>query len=281
MSKNFKTGLFKRRELLLYGLEENQIDIIIKYQKLLPILQEDNDKLINTRLLHEQLKLKTKYADWIPNMIQHLDLNEGKDYKVLYMKDNEIVQENDELFKQNVEDMNKNQLSRSGISTDYFTNIEIAKEISMIAGIGNRVNQETKEISKIARKYFIYIEQAFKDRYNWNVERDKTLIKCKELKDTIQENEKILLDTVPCWSANVYQAEFCLLNEVVTGMNAKTFREENNLKPSDPIRNHFTKDTLNIIAELEKFDADLIAMMDIYDYEARRKLLRKKFLKIA
>jgi phage anti-repressor protein len=177
-SNNLKRGKFDRKELSLYELKDEEINIILEYQKVLPILQEENQKWINTRDLHTQLKLKKHYTEWMDNIIEQLDLENFKDYHVHFKGNVKFTEE--EISK-----MNAQQRSRYGISENYYTNIENAKEIAMIAGIGNRVNQETKEISKIARKYFIYIEKAFKNRIEWNMDRDDTLIKCKTLRGAI------------------------------------------------------------------------------------------------
>jgi anti-repressor protein len=135
--------------------------LILNYQKVLPILQEEGVSGINTRKLHEQLKLSRQYDKWIDNMIEQLDLQEGIDIKSL------------KTISKTKDD------GRPKI--DYFVDLENAKEMAMIAGIGNRVNKETKEISKIARRYFIYIEKAFKNRVERNQDRDDTLIKCKNI----------------------------------------------------------------------------------------------------
>ena len=39
-SNNLKKGNFDRKELSLYGLKDEEIDLILTYQKVLPILQD-------------------------------------------------------------------------------------------------------------------------------------------------------------------------------------------------------------------------------------------------
>lgn len=255
-SKNLKTGKFKNEELKLYGLEESEIDVILEYQKVLPILQDEGVNGVNTRKLHSQLKLSRQYDKWMDNVIEQLDLQIDIDIKSL------------KTISKNQED------GRPRI--DYFVAIETAKEISMIAGIGNRVNKETKEISKIARRYFIYIEKAFKERCEWNKDRDNTLIKCKTLKGAIIKNKLELDKSRPSYCHNNFVSEFCLLNEVIMGMSATQYRALKGISKSTPIRNTFGEKELEVIHILEQYDSDLISVQNEYNWNKRKEYLSKK-----
>ena len=46
-SNNLKKGNFDRKELSLYGLKDEEIDLILTYQKVLPILQDEGVKGIS------------------------------------------------------------------------------------------------------------------------------------------------------------------------------------------------------------------------------------------
>ena len=50
-SNNLKKGNFDRKELSLYGLKEEEIDLILTYQKVLPILQDEGVNGVNTRIV--------------------------------------------------------------------------------------------------------------------------------------------------------------------------------------------------------------------------------------
>lgn len=254
-SNNLKSGKFDRKELNLYGLKDEEIELILNYQLVLPILQEENNNWINTRELHEQLLVKKHYTEWFDNIINQLDLEEDITYKTTFH------------FKGN----------RSNVkTTEYFVNLENAKEIAMIAGIGNRVNQETKNISKIARKYFIYIEKAFKNRVEWNQDRDDTLIKCKTLRGAIIKYKNELNETRPTYYNNNFISEFCLLNEVIIGMSASQYRKLKGLDKNTPIRNTFTEKELEIVHILEQYDSDLIMIQNEFNWNKRKEYLSKK-----
>ena len=256
-SKNIRKGKLTEKELKTYKLKDNEINIILTYQEKLPILQEDNDSWVNTRYLHEQLKLSRQYDKWIKNIFEQLDLNYEIDIKSL------------KTISKNKDDGRP--------KTDYYVTTETAKEIAMIAGIGNRVNPETKELSKITRKYFIYIEKALRNRIEWNYDRDGTLIKCKTLKQAIVKYNNELSKTKPIYMDNNFVSEFCLLNEAIIQMSASRYRQINGLKKSEPIRNTFDEKTLEYIYELEVYDADLIMINNEFDRNKRLELLKKKY----
>jgi phage anti-repressor protein len=258
-STNLKSGKFTTKELKLYNLNDKEIETILKYQEQLPILQEDNETWINTRDLHNQLKVSRDYSDWIKQQIRDLDYEENLDYKQFTLS--------------------KGKTSEQGgrPKTNYYTSIENAKEIAMIAGAkGGKTGKELKELSKIARKYFIYIEKAFKQRYEWNEDRDNTLIKCKVLRKSIIRNKGELDKTRPSYCNNNFIAEFCLLNEVIIGMSAKQYRAIKGLNKSAPIRNTFSERELELVHLLEQYDADLITVQNEYDWNKRKEYLSKK-----
>lgn len=66
------------------------------------------------------------------------------------------------------------------------------------------------------------------------------------------------------------QGEFCLLNEVIIGMSATQYRNKKGLRRSHPIRNTFSEKQLEYVEELERYDADLILVQNIFDYEKEK-----------
>lgn len=261
-SNNIKKGKFTAKELEIYKSDKNEIETILEFQKQLPILQESEGNMIDGRKLHKQLKVGRDYTNWIKEQLDELDANEGIEYSPLKAK-----------------------TSKNGgrPKTEYFLTLDTAKEIAMIAGVkGGRTNPELKHLSKITRKYFIYIEKAFKNRQSWNRDRENTIIKCKELKHSLILYKRNLIHTVPEWfHGNQFIAEFSLLNEVIIGMSASQYRTLHNLNKSHPIRNTFSETQLEWVDELERYDADLIKVQEIFDYEKRKEILLKKFKSIS
>lgn len=180
-SESFKDGKFTEKELKQYGLSDDEISTILEYQALLPILQEENENWISARLLHDQLKVSRDFTNWIKKQIDDMELLENIDYKL-----------------ETLSKTNQNNHGGDRHSLDYLIQVSTAKEIAMVAGSkGGNTSKELKEISKLVRKYFIIIENAFKNRTNWNQNRKNTLINCKELRGALITKREELLNGVP------------------------------------------------------------------------------------
>lgn len=262
-SKSYKDGNFTEDELKQYGLSEDEIATILEYQALLPILQEENENWISARLLHNQLKVSRDFATWIKKQINDMELLENVDYKL------------DSPLK-----VNQNNHGGDRRSVDYLIRVSTAKEIAMVAGSkGGKTSVELKAMSKLARKYFIIIEKAFKSRTNWNKNRKSALINCKELRGALITKREELLNGVPEWitNGNLYSIEFSLLNTVILGMSATQYRKEHNISSNEQIRNYFSEDQLDDVERLERYDAQLIISQEIYTYEERKQILQTEY----
>jgi len=259
-SKSYKDGNFTKDELKQYGLSEDEIATILEYQALLPILQEENENWISARLLHNQLKVSRDFATWIKKQINDMELLENVDYKL------------DSPLK-----VNQNNHGGDRRSVDYLIRVSTAKEIAMVAGSkGGKTSVELKAMSKLARKYFIIIEKAFKSRTNWNKNRKSALINCKELRGALITKREELLNGVLEWITN-YSIEFSLLNTVILGMSATQYRKEHNISSNEQIRNYFSEDQLDDVERLERYDAQLIISQEIYTYEERKQILQTEY----
>ncbi|HDK7176580.1 TPA: antA/AntB antirepressor family protein [Clostridium botulinum] len=268
-SKNLKKGKLTKDELKLYDLEDKEINIILEYQKKLPVLQKENENWVNARILHNELGVGRDFTTWIKQQVEDLDLEEEKEYNIRWVKGSDT-------FKGDAS--NSNKMVALGYNKEYFIIIEIAKEVAMVAGAkGGRTGKELKERSKIARKYFIYIEKAFKNRYEWNLDREDTIIKCKTLKSALIKYKNQVIKTIPKYTHNnQFIAEFCLLNEVIIGMSASEYKKRKGFSKDFPIRNSFSEKELELVQILEQYDSDLIRIQNEFNYEDRRKFLSKK-----
>lgn len=100
---------------------------------IIPVYQSDKGaKLVNVRELHTFLEVNSKFADWIKNRIEKYGFIENHDFITL----------------------SKN-LENGGRSIDYVFKLEPAKEIAMI---------ENNEKGKQVRRYFIYVEEKYKEK---------------------------------------------------------------------------------------------------------------------
>lgn len=259
-NSNLRKNKFKEDELIQYvkngDLKESDIKIIMDYQKLLPVLQQEDGSWIDARTLHKELGVKKKFADWIKIRIDKYEFIEIDDYKLDFPKKG-----------------NQNSHGGDRKSLHYSLTLDMAKELSMV---------ENNKIGRISRKYFIAIDKAFKARRLWNIDRWETLEHYKNYRKIINLSKKELMPTMPDWckkrgDQGIFMGEANLLNEVIIGMSASDYRFKHCLPKNEPVRNHFNNFELQIIAELEKFDTDLIRLQEMYDYEERKKLLTKKY----
>lgn len=150
---------------------------------------EQGQKLVSGRELHEVLKVQKPFTDWIPVQLKNVDAIENEDYTKVHFKVN---------------------LSKTGqTSHDYILTLDIAKEICMCVGVAPRTNEETRKLSKQVRKYFIECEkqlaQVRLDSYmidnpieraeRWieeEKERQRLALEVKEKQKELEEKEKEL-----------------------------------------------------------------------------------------
>lgn len=249
VSDNLKQGKFTRDELLLYSLKDKEIDTILEYQKVLPVLSENTRNWIEGRILHSQLQVKTKFTDWMIGRIDKYGFVDSEDFI--------LVSEKKETNNP------KNPYTEF---IDYKLTLDTAKQLAMV---------QNNEIGQIARRYFIYIEKAFKNRLEWNRDRQSTLDNFKNLNRALYKVGDKLSNTPDyCW--NNQMGESCLLNEIIIGMSSKRYKEINGLPKDAIIRNTFNERQLELYHLLEQYDADLMEIQEEYDYEERRKYLTRK-----
>ena len=60
-------------------------------------------------------------------------------------------------------------------------------------------------------------------------------------------------------------------------MSATQYRKEHNISSNEQIRNYFSKDQLDDVERLERYDAQLIISQEIYSYEERKQILQTEY----
>ncbi|MED1476841.1 antA/AntB antirepressor family protein [Bacillus pseudomycoides] len=109
----------------------NQLKVIAN--EMLPVYQNENgEKFVNARELHEQLMSKQKFADWIKKRIENYAFTEDEDFFVSLGKS-----------------------SGGRPSTEFILTMDTAKEIAMV---------ENNEMGRAIRKYFIEVEKRFRQQ---------------------------------------------------------------------------------------------------------------------
>lgn len=253
-SKCLKDGCYKRNELEVYGLTKEDIEIIMQYQKQFPeLLQDVEGFVVDARQLWEQLGRPQGNDDnGFSKFIKRKVLEKG------FVEDVDYV-----LTK------TKTGIRKNVVQKEYTLTVDTAKNVCMM---------ENTEAGRLIRRYFIITERAFRNRIEWNFDRDDTIIHCKQLQRAMMKYHGKLLSNKPEWARSVQQAEFALFNNVVLGMSATEYRKLNGMSKSGNIRNTFTETQLEYVAELERYDADLLMVQNMFDYEERKDLVTKKFI---
>lgn len=98
-----------------------------------------------------------------------------------------------------------------------------------------------------------------------------TRIECPELTDALKR-----LNTD---NPFVYANEFDLINKLVLGLSSKDFRELHGVKKGESIRPYLTKQQIELIQKLQKYDSVLVDVLPKYD--ERKKALEKFYESIA
>lgn len=101
----------------------------IAKNELLPIVTQNNVQLVDARLLHQKLRSKQQFSNWVQNRIKDFGFEIGKDFYT-------------NLYKSS---------GRPG--TDYLLTLDMAKELAML---------ERNEIGRNIRRYFIAKEKELR-----------------------------------------------------------------------------------------------------------------------
>lgn len=122
------------------------------------ISNERGQQLVSGRELYEKLKVKQDFTDWMKKQLDFVDAVESQDYQITWYK-------NDDPLKEVVEfNGSSKSMSRRGFMQEYTLTLNIAKEICMVVGTASRTNQETRQLSKQTRKYFLKCEEIAKEK---------------------------------------------------------------------------------------------------------------------
>lgn len=208
MIKNFT----KRQLLDQCGFTAEETQVILDYQKKLPILIENDgmDKFcINARDLYDELtkmpkfsksgkqfKTATQFADWIKKRMSSFGFMENMDY-LLVSEKNEI----------------KNTRGGDRKSIDYLLSLDTGKQLAMV---------EKTEVGTLARRYFILMEKAVKKNIEWELIRHPLRKGYKVMQKALNSYmNRMIQKDADDWD---YRIEADALNIIATGFPAKEIR---------------------------------------------------------
>lgn len=104
---------------------------------------EQGQQLVSGRELHQALKVQQDFTDWIKKQLGSVDAVENEDFTRFPFK----------------------REGNNATLYEYVLTLDIAKEICMCVGVSPRTNEETRQLSKQIRKYFIECEKVAHNPY--------------------------------------------------------------------------------------------------------------------
>lgn len=190
------------------------IEVVTKYNKLLPILSEDGEGFcVSAKDLHKQLQVGRDYTTWIKDRIKKYGFINNEDYIEYWVKD-DIIFDDTQMGDVKLDITNSNQMVRNGYSKEYKLTIDCAKQLCMV---------QNNILGKTARKYFIYVEKLLKKAIEWDLIRKPERIRYKEMCEELKKYYIRNKGREPEWY--VYSNEADALNKICLGAKAKDIRE--------------------------------------------------------
>lgn len=232
------------------GCNEEEIELVIKYQKRLPILIENNNVgqfSIDARLLWEQLdKPQEDFSHWVNRKIVNkvVKTSNGNTQK-LFVETVDFTS-----FVKTVEAENTNITTK-----EYLLTIDCAKNVSMM---------ENTESGALCRRYFILMEQIVSDNKEWLAVRDPEKVEYKKMSAEI--------DTwcYRIWrhhaSRSEYAVEADMLNVIVPGKTSQQLKSEYGVATTDLIRGYLKKEHNEELLFLEEQNQVLLSQLNNKEY---------------
>lgn len=137
------------------------------------------DGRVSARELHCELKVDTRFNDWIARRIEEYGFEEGIDFYSEWSKTD--VLKNEYLEPQGIDGLDAKKLSQMGYRKEYSITLGMAKELAML---------EKNEVGRRVRKYFIKCEENLIEAVKQGMVPEEMLLEAKaELKYLEQAND--------------------------------------------------------------------------------------------
>ena len=228
--------IFTRKEIKRLGKSDSDADLILDYQKKIPILTENEGTegfCVNSRDLYDQLGVKKQYADWIKSRMKSYEFISGVDYI--------MVSPNSEIKG----------FATGGDtrSVNYICTIAMAENLALV---------EKTELGKLTRKYFRLMRDIVKDNAEWwatrKPQKENYRPMCEALSSSIYKATGRLADD---WD---YKYEANRLNIIATGSSAQTIKLYLGMQPNELTRDGLETDYNEKIAFLQEQNLLLLGM---------------------
>ena len=222
---------FSRKELQRLGCTDDEIKLVMEYQRRFPIILDNEDNIekfcIDARRLWTELECpQGQFNKWVERKFKPYGFTENVDFTMVGQ--NCPIKE----FAQGGDTRSKN----------YSVSVDMAKQLAMI---------DKKESGFVARRYFILMERIVKDNKDWfetrNPERKEYKGMCEALSNNIFKHSARPADKYD------YSREANILNIIACGSEAQAIRNYFGLTNQNELtRDSLEKDYNEKLAFLQK-----------------------------
>ena len=232
---------FAKKELERLNCNEDDISLVMKYQKKLPMPNEDFE--MNARTLHTYLCVGKDISTWIVGRIKKYGFKENIDYKIIYESNNPKVGDVD------FSTLSQAKRSALGVRTEYYLTVNMCKELCTI---------ENNELGKLARQYFILMERILVENKEWIEIRDPEKEEYKKMSEAINEW------SFRIWHKSASKSAYCVeadgINKIINGKTSQELKAELGISTFDLLRDYLKKDHNEELLFLERQNQVLLAM---------------------
>lgn len=224
---------FTKKELERLGCTQEEIDLVMTYQKRFPIILDNEDNIekfcINARDLYKDIIQSddmSNFSRWMKRALKNYRFEENLDFIMVSPigRTKEFAQGGDTR------------------SVDYTLSVDMAKQLAMV---------DKKESGFIARKYFILMERIVKANKEWlevrYPERKEYKDMCEMLSNNIYKHSARPADKYD------YSREANILNIIACGSEAQAIRNYFGINNQNELtRDSLEKDYNEKLAFLQK-----------------------------
>lgn len=246
---------FTRKELERLGCNEEEVELVLQYQNKLPVLISGYDAVkycVNIKELYKQLGVKKTFSRWIENNLL-CNFKDNEDYKIEFRN-----AENKPLAFEDYCDYSMQKLNYYNITKLYMITMGCAKEIAMISGIIGNASSELQDNSRLARRYFILVEEKLKENKEWLTIRDPEKEEYKNMSSEIDQW------MIRMWHKKASRADYAVeadgINKIVTGFTSQELKIKYGCPTNELIRDYLKKDHNEELLFLERQNQVLLRM---------------------
>ena len=244
---------FSRKELQRLGCTDDEIKLVMEYQKRFPIILDNEDNIekfcIDARILYKEIIQSddmSHFSRWMKRAIKNYGFAENIDFSMISQigRIKEFAKGGDTKSK------------------TYTLSVDMAKQLAMI---------DKKESGFVARRYFILMERIVSDNKEWLAIRDPEKVEYKKM------SAEVDAWCFRIWhhhaSRSEYAVEADMLNTIVTGKTSQQLKSDYGVASNDLIRDYLKKEHNEELLFLEQQNQVLL-LMDM-GFTERKNMLTK------